>query len=118
MKIPRYRWRWFGLPAHFICGHQCVFHLATAVGGTLISTLGDMRRSPHSREPEKIGAGRLYETAVSRNWAPCADPSCPCGGQPTGSDWEIVAGYMTAGEAQKGHEAECEKAAVADGVRR
>lgn len=33
-------WEWFGVAGHFICGYYCRFHLATKVGGYLVSTVG------------------------------------------------------------------------------
>lgn len=35
-------WEWFGQAAHFICGRDCRFHLATKVGGYLVSTVGEL----------------------------------------------------------------------------
>lgn len=33
--------KWFGHAAHFICGRDCQFHLATLVNGYLVSTVGE-----------------------------------------------------------------------------
>lgn len=43
-------WRWFGCAGHFICGHQCRFHLCTQVGDHLVSTVGDLWHERGSRE--------------------------------------------------------------------
>lgn len=43
-------WKWFGHAGHFICGHQCRFHLATKVGKYLVSTVGELWPERGSRE--------------------------------------------------------------------
>jgi hypothetical protein len=35
------KWKWFGNAAHFICGSDCRFHMATQVGKYLVSTVGE-----------------------------------------------------------------------------
>ena len=35
-------WVWMPHAAHFILGHQCRFHLATYVGGYIVSTVGEL----------------------------------------------------------------------------
>jgi hypothetical protein len=42
--------KWFGHAAHFICGRDCRFHLATQVGGYLVSTVGELWPSRVVRE--------------------------------------------------------------------
>lgn len=32
---------WMPHPAHFICGRDCLFHLATYINGIIVSTLGE-----------------------------------------------------------------------------
>lgn len=39
--IDKREWIWMGHPAHFICAHDCRFHLATVVGKYIISTVGE-----------------------------------------------------------------------------
>lgn len=48
--IPPEKWKWFGHPAHFICGRDCRFHLATKIGRWLVSTLGEYLPDEGSRE--------------------------------------------------------------------
>jgi hypothetical protein len=43
-------WKWFGNAAHFICGNNCRFHMATVVGDYLVSTVGQLWSSRGSRE--------------------------------------------------------------------
>ena len=39
--MKRERWVWMPHSAHFICGQDCRFHLATYVGGYIVSTIGE-----------------------------------------------------------------------------
>ena len=133
---PRDEWEWFGNAAHFICGRDCRFHLATLVGPWLVSTVGeylpdsnvreflaesrgialegrgDDRRASWMRQVgyEEIGYGRKYETRVFRAGERCASEECGCG-LPTAEDWgELDAdGYNDAASATQGHYAMCEK---------
>ena len=43
-------WKWFGNAAHFICGSDCRFHLATKVGKYIVSTVGQYWPCRGSRE--------------------------------------------------------------------
>lgn len=52
-------WKWFGVAAHFICGHDCRFHMATQVGPYLVSTVGEYWPDSGVR---KIHAG-VYDPA-------------------------------------------------------
>lgn len=136
MSVPRSEWRWFGHAAHFICALDCRFHLATAVGPWLISTVGeympdsavretmaevrgialegkgDMRRADWMEKVgfEEIGVGRKYETMVFRFDKVCDLPDCGCG-LPMPESWtELDAdGYNTAKDATEGHYAMCER---------
>lgn len=48
-KTPKLEW--FGHAAHFICGRDCRFHLATLVNGKwLVSTVGELWPSRSTRE--------------------------------------------------------------------
>ena len=76
--IPQSEWRWYGMAAHFICGHDCLFHMATEVGGHMISTVGDYR--PYGKDGKRgkrteIGDDRMYETFVFTT----KDSRCGCG---------------------------------------
>jgi hypothetical protein len=44
------RWVWMPHPAHFICARDCQFHLATYVGGYVVSTVGELWPERSSRE--------------------------------------------------------------------
>lgn len=108
--VPVEEWKWFGLPAHFIGGNQCRFHLATQVGKYLISTVGEYF-SESTGTREMIGSARYLETMVFKAGKPCNEPSCNCGlprlARPFNElDFE---GYNTAGEAQVGHMKYCHK---------
>ena len=51
MKPDKSIWKWFGHAAHFICGHDCRFHLATLLpSGYLVSTVGEYWPSRAVRE--------------------------------------------------------------------
>ena len=85
-----------GEPGHFIAVRRCCFHLTTRIGDILVSTVGCYHpRGAGDGEPEPIGHRRLYETMVFRI------------GEDGEPDWSNIdfTGYMTAGEADAGHEA-------------
>jgi len=125
--IPPSEWEWFGHAAHFICGRWCRFHLATLVGGYMVSTIGQYVHPRHSQgkevtenqwlikhpNGEEIGCGSFYETMVFRaNGKRCVDPECGCGlPEIDGSELDL-AGYQKAGEAAKGHLEMCRKWSV------
>lgn len=44
------KWIWMPHPAHFICAKDCRFHLATYVGGYIVSTVGELWFERGSRE--------------------------------------------------------------------
>lgn len=104
----------FGHPAHFICGNNCRFHLATQVGDYLISTVGELvfdssvkkvlDKVRDDREFEEIGFGRTYETMVFRAGEKCEAEGCNCG-LPVidGSELDFL-GYNDADSANKGHQ--------------
>ncbi len=121
--VPESEWRWFGLAGHFICGRWCRFHLCTAVGEYLISTVGLFVHPRHSagredtesdwlsRNPdgEEIGRDRFYETMVFRCGKPCVAPGCNCG-MPEHDGGELdFEGYQTVRDATEGHRRMCEK---------
>lgn len=133
-------WKWFGNAGHFICGHDCRFHLCTQVGEWLVSTVGQLchdsavrRILAESRDPkwyaengklkgdyfdaayqqkfgfEDIGYNRKFETMVFKAGAPCALPECGCGLPKIDGAEVDFNSYQTAGEANAGHLAMCEK---------
>jgi len=125
--VPHSEWRWYGLFGHHICGRWCRFHLATEIGGYLVSTIGEyVPPSAGSSEQEErewlkahpygdeIALDAKYETKVFRT----DGKRCPCGcGQP---DIEVpeVEGrrYNHPADATAGHYAMCDKwARIADG---
>lgn len=76
--IPESKWRWYGMAGHFICGQDCLHHMATKVGKYLVSTVGDMRkRGPGGAlgKAETIGCDRTFETMVFH----LAGGECECG---------------------------------------
>lgn len=116
-RISESAWIWYGRPAHFICAEWCRFHMATKIGGYIVSSVGlyihprhvggseqqdyaYRRKNPNG---EEIGCGRFYETMVFRAGEPCKAEGCACG-LPTISGSEIDSdGYQTTGEAHEGH---------------
>jgi len=73
--ITQDKWKWFGLPGHFIGGSSCVHHLATKVGKHLISTVGEYRPKGEDGKRTKIGCGRFFETFVFKT----IGGQCECG---------------------------------------
>jgi hypothetical protein len=123
--VPHSEWRWFGNAAHFICGRWCRFHMATQVGGYLISTLGEYVHPRHGGSEkaesewlkenwtgEDIGCDRKYETMVFVAGKPCDAPDCGCGLPSISGDELDFRGYNRAAEATRGHMAMCEKFAA------
>ena len=92
----REEWVWMPHPAHFICAKWCRFHLATYVGGFIVSTVGEFVHPRHSGGSEaaeakwleknypgeNIGCDRKYETFVFR--AALTDKRSCCQYRPTG----------------------------------
>jgi hypothetical protein len=132
---PRDQWEWFGSPAHFICGDDCRFHMATLVGPWVVSTVGewlpdssswhiyagsigvelegrgDARRADFLNKVGyiEIGSGRAYETMVFEAGKRCDVGGCGCG-MPSISGSELdFDGYNDAGAATRGHNEMCEK---------
>lgn len=114
MAIPIEQWVWQGHAGHFIAASDCLFHMATAVGDFLISTVGDYHPS-YKRSRNGLGERELigglsdhdfYETYVFRltgkpMWCGCAEVE----------SWGEIEGrrYATAPEATAGHMAMCHK---------
>lgn len=118
--------------AHLIVARDCQFHLATCVGGYIVSTVGEYLPDEPVREIfaesrritlvgkgdtrladymqkrgfEEIGAGRKYETMVFRS-RKSDNKCCPW----TAAGWlEIDAkGYNGPDEAYEGHMQMCAK---------
>ena len=88
--VPVEDWKWYGMAAHFICAADCLFHMATQVGGYIVSTVGDLRLHEGGGRRGKrtsIGCDRDYETFVF-----LAGEVCTCGcGMPTIEGHEIDA---------------------------
>ena len=128
--VPKQDWVWMPHAGHLCVGHHCRFHLATAVGKWLISTVGEYVPPVNlaqlvaiheggaaagvppldkpNEDVQDIGWCRKYETMVFqavRNPEPCS--CCPFV-QSDGSDADM-AGYKTAAEAYAGHLKMCEK---------
>lgn len=105
------KWKWFGMAAHFICGHDCLFHMATQIGKYLISSVGFYvpvsSRMNKKYEAQDIGLDRKYETFVF-NTKP---GTCSCGcGLPNFDASEIDSlASNTIAEAQINHMKLCKK---------
>lgn len=125
-------WVWMPHAAHFICGRDCEFSLATYVGGYIVSTvgeyfpdsqvreihaksrgiklegIGDARELDYRRKIgyEPIGFERLYETMVFKAGS-STEKCCPF----RAVDWTNVDfnGYNEPGDAMKGHLKLCKK---------
>lgn len=54
-------WIWMPHAAHFICGHQCRFKLATYVGKYIVSTVGELVPDSQVREIEAKCKGVVLE---------------------------------------------------------
>jgi hypothetical protein len=97
-------WRWCGYPHHFIGSRDCLFSMATFVGGGrwLVSTVGDYRPNG-KRTPIGID-GEMFETMVF-----ATDPSMMTDGEPTVIDWSELScvRYMDSTSAVNGHMATC-----------
>lgn len=98
-------WKWYGYAGHLCVGKRCAFHLATRIGGFLISTVGDYY-PPNSSRRETIGCGTddFFETFVfhcqgdDKNGNPIIDPSEIDGER-----------YADSNAAENGHYRYCEK---------
>jgi hypothetical protein len=127
-------WVWMPHAGHLIVGHNCRFHLATYVGGYIVSTVGeylpdapvreiiaesrgitlegkgDTRRADYMAKIgyEQIGAGRLYETMVFRAVPAFPGEDCCPWRQRDGCELDF-AGYNDAAAAFRGHLAMCEE---------
>lgn len=53
-------WIWYGNALHFICGEDCLFHLATKVGDHLVSTVGELWPERPIRE--------IYAKCKDKKW--------------------------------------------------
>ena len=117
---------------HFICGRDCQFHLATYVGGYIVSTVGeyfpdsqvreifarsrgvvlegqgDFREADYMKKVgfREIGLGRKYETMVFKSER-TKDKCCPYA-QNDGMNVDMD-GYNDPGDAFKGHMKMCKK---------
>ena len=140
-------WVWMPHPAHFICASDCKFHLATYVGGYIVSTvgelfpdapvrevlaesrkvklegIGDARKTDYARKIgfETIGCDRLYETMVfkakRRDKKPSAETGC-CPWQIDVRNEVDFAGYNDPLAATKGHMRLCQKWSKPKAIRR
>ena len=120
-------WIWMPHAAHFIMANRCEFHLATYVGGYIVSTVGELMPDETVREIHaevygiklegrgearerdfrkkcgfmEVGLHRLYETTVFRAEPNDAQKCCPFTIEsPKSVDFR---GYNTADDATAGH---------------
>jgi hypothetical protein len=61
--IPREKWKYRGMPGHFCGSRRCRFHLCTAIGNYLISSVGAYY-ADESGPMQMIRCDRHYETLV------------------------------------------------------
>lgn len=130
--MQKQNWIWMPHAAHFIGGNYCRFHLATYVGGYIVSTVGELFWDSTIRENtakfkgiilkgkgderdrdymkkigfEEIGCGRLYETMVFKA-GKSKHKCCPY----EATNWGELdfQGYNTPEDAYKGHLKMCKK---------
>lgn len=103
-------WIWMPHAAHFICGPDCQFTLATYVNGYIISTVGELVTSRIKSEKfETVALGRLYETMVFKAKKGDDNKCCPYV-MDYGDDGDLdQEGYNDPEKAYLGHLAMCEK---------
>ena len=137
--MTRDKWVWMPHPAHLVVARWCQFHLATYVGGYIVSTVGEYVPDETGREIlassrgivlegkgddryadymqkirfEEIGAERKYETLVF-SAGKATGYTCGCAYKPTA--WLEVdgRGYNEADAATRGHLELCDKYARED----
>lgn len=107
--IPESEWQWFGQAGHFICAHDCLFHLHTHVNGYCVSTIGDYypsykRKGDDLGEAHEVGYQRMFETMIFR---------LTSDGGVEGGELECVP-YNERDEAAAGHVAKCKEKAGAE----
>ncbi len=98
---------WYGFAGHLIVADSCRFHLSTAVGDVLVSTVGAYKQPGSSNAWTDVGYNRKFETMVF----PLGDP-CRCGescGQRDVASWSDIdfAGCNTPADAMAQHMAMC-----------
>jgi|SRR6266853_2466893 len=127
------QWVWMPHAAHFICGNDCRFHLATYVGDYIVSTVGEYLPDSEVREIiasvkkiklegrgdirladfmkkcgyQDLGVDRKYETMVFKGRKQDKHKCCPYRIE----DYTEIDcnGYNKAEDAYKGHLELCEK---------
>lgn len=107
-----------GCAGHFISARKCAFRRHTQIGNFRVSTVGDYFPREGGKR-ETLGADPLsfFETYVFRTSPHPASNNEGCGCRVV-ADWSKIDSerYVTAGEAQAGHERMVEKyAAVPEG---
>lgn len=140
MGLLKEAWTWMPHPAHLIVARDCRFHLATHVGGYIVSTVGEwwpdsmvrdilaqcrgitLEGKGDAREADamkklgyqEIGAGRLYETMVFRAIPRVSDdPSDQCCPFVVSDHTELAfAGSNDPAEAMANHMRLCEEWAL------
>ena len=114
--VPESKWKWFGLAGHFCEAHDCLFHMATRVGGYFVSSVGALVRPANRKRDtwnrvenwEDIAFHRKFETFV---FSCGGRPLCYCGcGMPDIELCEIeTKPAQNMAEAQKNHMTMCRK---------
>lgn len=113
--IEHSKWKWFGNAGHLCVSERCRFHIATEIGETLVSTVGEYcpkgLLTPDKTECETLGLSipptqLFYETMVFKVAGHCA---CGCGLPETAGNELDSQRYETAAEANEGHFEMCEK---------
>ena len=109
------QWTWLPHAAHLCVGNYCRFHIATEVGGYIVSTVGEYVpdsimhkiRGKDRTGFEDIGWGRKYQTMVFKSQVVTQPTCCPFR-QDEGGELDMV-GYNDPAEAMAGHMRLCRK---------
>lgn len=104
MTVPKSEWVWYGYAGHLCVGRRCAYHMATRIGGFLVSTVGHFL--PDGKTMEHIGGpDDFFETFVFRCDGETAD------GDPNLTSLEEVftRRYAKSIDAERGHRQICDE---------
>lgn len=98
-------WKWYGFAGHLCVAKRCAFHLCTAYGDKLVSTVGAYYPKG-SDKMETIGSGSdaFYETFIWDYSGDDKDGNPILGGDPV----ETIR-YADSNSAEQGHYKFCDK---------
>lgn len=101
-------WKWYGYGGHFVGSKSCAFHLATRIGGFLVSTVGDYMPGAMPRQTLGASPDSFFETYVFECDGDTED------GDPNIRSWGEIDGgrYSQSILAERGHYDFCRKYAA------